>query len=163
MVFWNIWWQLIIFNDKTISIIITNSQTCDCHRPIQKGMIISKLPKLDDSTSKVVMPIRVWLLFTSCVSGRGNRIGHICLSVCLSVCLSGCLSVCLAVCLGLWDRCLAPPSEYRTTLCTIDLCCAPPTCVVHHGAQGGPIVFLCLTTNMQIKVHNVVKYWRRPW
>ena len=24
------------------------------------------------------------------------------------------------------------PSEYRTTLCTIDLCCAPPTSVMHH-------------------------------
>ncbi len=30
----------------------------------------------------------------------------------------------------------APPSEYRTTLCTIDLRCAAPTCIVHHGAQG---------------------------
>ena len=27
-------------------------------------------------------------LFTSCVSGRGNRIGPVCLCVCLSVCLS---------------------------------------------------------------------------
>ncbi len=23
-------------------------------------------------------------------------------------------------------------------LCTNDLRCAPPACVVHHGAQGGP-------------------------
>ncbi len=28
----------------------------------------------------------------------------------------------------------------RATLCTIDLCCAPPTCIVHHGAQGGPTI-----------------------
>ena len=37
----------------------------------------------------------------------------------------------------------APPSEYRTMLCTIDLRCAPPTCVVHYGAQGGPVSIRC--------------------
>ena len=29
--------------------------------------------------------------------------------------------------------------RYRTTMCTIELHCAPPTCVVHHGTQGRPI------------------------
>ena len=24
-------------------------------------------------------------------------------------------------------------------LSTADLCCAPPTCIVHHGAQAGPM------------------------
>ena len=56
----------------------------------------------------------------------------------------------------------------RVTLCTIDLRCAPLTCIVHQGAQGGPmfvrsIVFLWLTTNMQIKVHNVVLYRQTLW
>ena len=41
-----------------------------------------------------------------------------------------CLSVCLSQCL---------PQLYRTTLCTTDLRCAPPTCVVHHGARRGPM------------------------
>ena len=40
--------------------------------------------------------------------------------------------------MGLWELCCAPPRECRTTLCIIDMCSAPPTCVVHHGAQGGP-------------------------
>ncbi len=104
---------------------------------------------------------------------------------------------------------------YRTTLCTTDLCCAPPSCVV-HGAQGEPmsmrsggrsrhfsffggsqgtckklfvrstapfsgrmttnlhwwctstnlykyILLLCLTTNMQMKVHNVDLYRHTLW
>ncbi len=37
----------------------------------------------------------------------------------------------------LWcRRCLyvcAPLQHYRATLCTIELCCAPPICTVHHG------------------------------
>ena len=32
------------------------------------------------------------------------------------------------LCTTLWNR---------TTLCTTDLHCAPPSCVVHHGKQGG--------------------------
>ena len=37
----------------------------------------------------------------------------------------------------LWKLCCALVQQYRVTLCTTDLhChCAPPTCVVHHGAQ----------------------------
>ena len=38
-----------------------------------------------------------------------------------------------SVCLGFRELHCAPPSEYRTMLCTIDLRCAPPTCVMHHG------------------------------
>ncbi len=37
-------------------------------------------------------------------------------------------------------RC-APLQWYRAPLCTIDLHCAPPTCIVHHGAEGG-LLFL---------------------
>ncbi len=52
-------------------------------------------------------------------------------------------------------------------LVSTGLRCAPPGCVVHHGAQGGPlsvrsghgwivhIIFLWLTTNVQIKGHSV--------
>ena len=47
-------------------------------------------------------------------------------------------SICPFHCFGLWDLCCAPSSEYRTLLCTV-LHCAPPTFVVHHGAQGGPM------------------------
>ena len=45
--------------------------------------------------------------------------------------------VCGVVCvvLGLWDLCCALTQWYRTTLCTIDLHCAPLTCIVHHDAQ----------------------------
>ena len=50
-------------------------------------------------------------------------------------------SVC--VCLGVWDLHCSPPCDYRTTLCTIDLRCAPPTCVVHHGEQGGTMSVRC--------------------
>ena len=39
-------------------------------------------------------------------------------------------------------RCV-PPSEYRITLCTIDLRCAPPTCIVRYGAQGVPVSIRC--------------------
>ena len=38
------------------------------------------------------------------------------------------------VCLGLWNVHCAPLQHYRAMLCTIDLCCAPLHCVVHHGA-----------------------------
>ena len=32
--------------------------------------------------------------------------------------------------------------EYRNMLCNIDLRCAPPTCIVHYGAQGvAPDIF----------------------
>ena len=31
-----------------------------------------------------------------------------------------------------------------TMSCTTDLSCAPPTCVVHHGAQGGQSYTLCV-------------------
>ena len=27
---------------------------------------------------------------------------------------------------------------HHRALCTTELCCAPPACIVHHGAQGGP-------------------------
>ena len=30
--------------------------------------------------------------------------------------------------------------RYRTMLCTTDMRCAPLTCIVHHGAQGGPVL-----------------------
>ena len=33
----------------------------------------------------------------------------------------------------------APLQCHRATLCTIDLHCAPLTCNVHHGAEGGSI------------------------
>ena len=39
----------------------------------------------------------------------------------------------------------APLQKYRAMLCTIDLRCAPPTCIVHHGAHGGPTVWVCGT------------------
>ena len=45
--------------------------------------------------------------------------------------------------LSVWvcDRALhcVPPHGYHTTLCTTDLHCAQPGCIVHHGAQGSPI------------------------
>ncbi len=41
------------------------------------------------------------------------------------------------VCVGLWDLCCALPQRYRTTLCTTDLRCAPPTCIVHHRTRPG--------------------------
>ncbi len=41
--------------------------------------------------------------------------------------------------MGLWELHGAPPRGYSTMLCTTDLSCAPSTCVVHHGAQGGPM------------------------
>ena len=39
---------------------------------------------------------------------------------------------------GLRGLCCAPLQQHRATLCTIDLHCAPSTCVVHHGAEAGP-------------------------
>ncbi len=45
--------------------------------------------------------------FTSHVSGQGHRIGAVC--VCVDV--------------GVWELRCASPTEYRTTLCTIDLRC----------------------------------------
>ena len=48
---------------------------------------------------------------------------------------------CPSVWLGLWDLRCAPICGYRTTLCTTDLHCAPPIRVVHHDAQGWPLVF----------------------
>ena len=68
-----------------------------------------------------------------------NRIGPIFLSVCPSVGLS------------LWELRCAPPQGYRTTLCTNDPCCAPPTCVVHHGTyvDNEPMIHrLCTRTQM---------------
>ncbi len=56
---------------------------------------------------------------TSRISGRGHRIEP--------------------VCVGLWELHCAPLRGYRTMLYTINLCCAPPSCVVQHGAQGGPM------------------------
>ncbi len=46
--------------------------------------------------------------------------------------------ICLVatVCLGLWNLRCAPLQWYGAMLCTINLHCAPPTCDVHHGAQG---------------------------
>ena len=38
--------------------------------------------------------------------------------------------------MGWWNLCCASLQWYRATLCTIDLQCGPPTCIVHHGAQG---------------------------
>ncbi len=49
------------------------------------------------------------------------------------------LSVCPSVCQHLWNLCFAPLLPYGATLCTIKLCCAPPTCI--HVAQGGPSFF----------------------
>ncbi len=43
----------------------------------------------------------------------------------------------VCVYMGLWDLHCAPPCGFRTTLCTIDLPCAPLGYVVHHVAQGG--------------------------
>ncbi len=43
----------------------------------------------------------------------------------------------VCVCVSLWDLHCATSRGYRTSLCTTNLRCAPPTCVVHHGAQGG--------------------------
>ena len=37
--------------------------------------------------------------------------------------------------LGLQDLCCAPLQQYMATLCTIDLHCALPTCVVHCGSS----------------------------
>ena len=63
----------------------------------------------------------VWLLLmlfhqflhviTSCVSGQGNRIGHIC---------GGSVWVC--------------ESQVVHHLVDTGLCCAPPNCIVHHQA-----------------------------
>ncbi len=47
--------------------------------------------------------------------------------------------VCLCESGGLWDLHCAPICGYRTMLYTTDLRCVPPTCVVHHDAQGGPM------------------------
>ena len=41
--------------------------------------------------------------------------------------------------MGLWDLRCAPPRWFRTMLYTIDLRCPPLGCIVHHGAQGGPL------------------------
>ena len=38
-----------------------------------------------------------------------------------------------SVCVGLWELRCAPPCGYRTTLCSTNLHCAPPTCTVHKG------------------------------
>ncbi len=61
--------------------------------------------------------------------------------------------VCLSVCLSLWElHCVALPQWYRTAWCTTDLHCAPPTCVVHHGAQGGPITIMHMCLSIKGKV-----------
>ena len=39
----------------------------------------------------------------------------------------------------------------KTTLCTTDLHCAPPTCIVHHGAQGR-------TKSVSFIVHKTILY-----
>ena len=49
------------------------------------------------------------------------------------------VAVHLFVCLGLQSLQCAKLQWYRATLCIIDLHCAPPTCVVHHGAHCRPI------------------------
>ena len=56
----------------------------------------------------------------------------------------------LDVCVRLLNLCCASLQCYRATLCTIDLRCAPPTCVVHHyGAMASPLepnwllIFVC--------------------
>ncbi len=41
----------------------------------------------------------------------------------------------LSVCLGLWDLHCAPPSDYRTTLCTIELHFAPLGTYTHNFDQ----------------------------
>ena len=61
----------------------------------------------------------------------------------------------VCVCLGFWNLRCAPLCGYRTTLCTTDLRCAPPTCVVHHVAQGGPMSF----RSRGRFIHNVALYW----
>ncbi len=58
--------------------------------------------------------------------------------------------------LGLWDLCCALSQRYRTTLCSTNLLCAAPTCVAHHGAQGGPTV---RSTMYTLGVHNIALYW----
>ncbi len=46
----------------------------------------------------------------------------------------------LSVCACLWNVHCAPLQWHRAMLCTTNLRCAPPTYVVHHGAQGRPYV-----------------------
>ncbi len=47
------------------------------------------------------------------------------------------------------------PQRYRTTLCTIDLHCAPLTCIVHHWPA------LCTMVHVEaiLVVHNLALYW----
>ena len=47
-----------------------------------------------------------------------------------------CTTFCLSVSLGLWDLRCALPQRYMTTLCTTDLHCASPTCIVHMMHKG---------------------------
>ena len=70
------------------------------------------------------LPVLVFF-FTSHVSSRGYRIRPI-----RSFCLS------LLTCLH-----CAPFQWYLATLCTTNLHCAPPNCVVHHGAERGLNLF----------------------
>ncbi len=87
------------------------------------------------------------------------------------------LSVCLSVHLTVWVCEAYIVHHFNGTA----LRCALSACVVHHGAQGGPvledgvpgylqvhrhlhsIVFRWFTRYIQIKVHNVVLYRRTLW
>ena len=73
------------------------------------------------------------------------------------------------------ESCCAPPRGYRTTLRTTDLHCAP-LCTRGAYVRGGRprhpyilfiihihVVFLWLTTDMQIKVHNGILYRHTHW
>ncbi len=46
------------------------------------------------------------------------------------------LSVCVSVFMGLRDLRCAPPHEYRTMLCNIDLRCTPPSQILWYGCVG---------------------------
>ncbi len=56
----------------------------------------------------------------------------------------------------LWDLRCAPLQSYRDMLSTIDLHCAPLTCVMHHGAQGGPT---CLRSRVTPNIFCACSMW----
>ncbi len=58
---------------------------------------------------------------------------------------------------GFVGHTLSTLHRYRAMLCTIDLCCAPPICVVHDGSESAPNFF-----RSRNHVTKVLIRWR-PW
>ncbi len=91
-------------------------------RPLSKKIIFDNKIFENNFLNFLTKLVFFHTLVASSVSRRGYRISLVCVSVC----------VCL------WKLRCAPIQRHRATLYTIDLHCAPPNCVVHHGAQGVP-------------------------